>query len=91
MPEMKEPLFEVAQLAHVELLTPKPDDTLWFFKELLGLEESGREGQSVYLRAYEDFYHHTLKVTESAQAGMGHVAWRRGRPGPWPGLPVHYS
>src|SRR5260221_13562219 len=80
MPEMKEPLFEVAQLAHVELLTPKPDDTLWFFKELLGLEESGREGQSVYLRAYEDFYHHTLKVTESAQAGMGHVAWRTTSP-----------
>src|SRR5260221_7756665 len=80
MPEMKEPLFEVAQLAHVELLTPKPDDTLWFFKELLGLEESGREGQAVYLRAYEDCYHHALKVTESVQAGMGHVAWRTTSP-----------
>ena len=80
MPEMKEPLFEVAQLAHVELLTPKPDDTLWFFKELLGMEESGRQGQSVYLRAYEDFYHHTLKITESAQAGSGHVAWRTTSP-----------
>src|SRR2546422_9890376 len=80
MPEMKEPLFEVAQLAHVELFTPKPDDTLWFFKELLGLEESGRQGQSVYLRAYEDFYHHTLKVTEAPQAGSGHVAWRTTSP-----------
>lgn len=80
MTETKEPMFEVAQLAHVELFTPKPDDTLWFFKELLGLEESGREGQSVYLRAYEDFYHHTLKITESPQAGMGHVAWRTTSP-----------
>jgi catechol 2,3-dioxygenase len=80
MPEMKEPLFEVAQLAHVELLTPKPDDTLWFFKELLGMEESGRQGQSVYLRAYEDFYHHTLKITESVQTGSGHVAWRATSP-----------
>ena len=80
MPEMKEPLFEVAQLAHVELLTAKPDQTLWFFKELLGLEESGRQGQSVYLRAYEDFYHHTLKITESAKAGSGHVAWRTTSP-----------
>src|SRR2546426_12633833 len=68
------------QLAHVELFTPKPDDTLWFFKDLLGLEESGREGQSVYLRAYEDFYHHTLKVTEAPQAGSGHVAWRTTSP-----------
>ncbi|MFC3040707.1 catechol 2,3-dioxygenase [Virgibacillus xinjiangensis] len=71
-----EPILDVAQLAHVEILTPKPDETLWFFKELLGLEETAREGQSAYLRAYEDFYHHTLKVTESKEPGLGHVAWR---------------
>jgi catechol 2,3-dioxygenase len=78
--QAQEPLFEVAQLAHVELFTPKPDATVWFFKELLGLEETEREGQSVYLRAYEDFYHHTLKVTEAAQPGLGHVAWRTTSP-----------
>lgn len=76
MAEYKEPIFDVAQLSHVEILTPKPDETLWFFKELLALEETEREGQSVYLRAYEDFYHHTLKVTESTDAGMRHCAWR---------------
>ncbi len=80
MAEIKEPMFEVAQLAHVEILTPKPDETLWFFKELLGMEETTRQGQSVYLRAYEDFYHNTLKVTESPQAGLGHVGWRTTSP-----------
>jgi hypothetical protein len=35
--QAKEPVFEVAQLAHVELLTPKPEETLRFFTELLGL------------------------------------------------------
>ncbi|AXI10864.1 catechol 2,3-dioxygenase [Oceanobacillus sp. 143] len=72
----KEQIFDVAQLAHVEILTPDPDKTLWFFKELLGMSETKREGQSVYLRAYEDFYHHSLKVTEGKQAGLGHVGWR---------------
>ncbi len=43
-------------------------------------DRSDRQGQSVYLRAYEDFYHHTLKVTESAKAGLGHVAWRTTSP-----------
>ena len=76
----KEPMFEVAQLAHVELLTPKPDQTLRFFTDLLGLQETEREGQSVYLRAYEDFYHHTLKVTEAPKPGLGHVAWRTTSP-----------
>lgn len=78
--QAQEPLFEVAQLAHVELFTPKPDETLWFFTELLGMEETEREGQSVYLRAYEDFYHHTLKVTEAPRPGLGHVAWRTTSP-----------
>lgn len=68
--------FDVAQLAHVEIYTPDPDGTLWFFKDVLGLQETAREGQSVYLRAYEDFYHHTLKVTERNQPGLGHVSWR---------------
>ncbi|MGG3694049.1 catechol 2,3-dioxygenase [Heyndrickxia ginsengihumi] len=68
--------FDVAQLAHVEIFTPDPDKTLWFFKDLLGMIETDREGQSVYLKAYEDFYHHTLKVTEGKEAGLGHVGWR---------------
>ncbi|MCW5852139.1 MAG: catechol 2,3-dioxygenase [Anaerolineae bacterium] len=76
----QEPLFEVAQLAHVELLTPKPAETLSFFTDLLGMEVAARAGQSVYLRAYEDFYHHSLKITEARQPGLGHVAWRTTSP-----------
>jgi len=66
----------VAQLAHVELLTPRMDQSLWFFRDVLGLEESARDGRSIYLRAYEDFYHHTLQLTEAGSAGLGHIAWR---------------
>ncbi len=68
--------FDVAQLAHVELYSPKPEETLKFFTDYLGLQVSAKEGQSVYLRAYEDFYHHTLKITEGKEAGMVHTAWR---------------
>jgi catechol 2,3-dioxygenase-like lactoylglutathione lyase family enzyme len=57
----------VAQLAHVPLFTPRPDATLHFFKDLLGMQESAHTGQSGYLRAYGDHYHHTLKIIESAQ------------------------
>lgn len=31
------PRFELAHLAHAELLTPNLDGTLWFFMELLGM------------------------------------------------------
>ena len=49
-----EPIFDVAQLAHVELLTPDPKRTLRFFTDLLGLEETERTARSVYLRGYEE-------------------------------------
>ena len=77
---MNEPIFDVAQLAHVELLTPDLEGTLHFFKDLLGLQETERRAQSVYLRGYEEQYHHSLKVTAAPRAGLGHVAWRARSP-----------
>jgi catechol 2,3-dioxygenase len=67
---------DIAQLVSVALYTPKPDESMAFFHDLLGMEISHREGQSVYLRAYEDFYQYTLKLTESKQAGLEEVTWR---------------
>ncbi len=71
-----EPIQDVAHLGHVELLTPKPDESLWFFTQILGMSVTDRSGQSVYLRGAGDYERHTLKLTESGQAGIGEIAWR---------------
>lgn len=70
----------VAQLAHVELFTPKLEESLWFFRDVLGLNKVERSGDSIYLRAYEDLYHHSLKLTQADEPGLGHVAWRTSSP-----------
>jgi catechol 2,3-dioxygenase len=70
----------LSQLAHVEILTPRPDASLDFYVDVLGLEESGRSGGSVYLRGWGDFFHHTLQLTEAAEPGVGHVGWRSDGP-----------
>src|SRR4051812_10967915 len=70
------PIQDIAHLGHVEILTPRPEESLWFFKKVLGMEETTRQGQSVYLRAWGDYECHTLKLTEARQAGLGHVGWR---------------
>jgi catechol 2,3-dioxygenase len=67
---------DVAQLVSVAIYSPVPEETVGFFYDLLGMEISHREGQSVYLRAYEDFYQYTLKVTEAPQAGLDEITWR---------------
>jgi catechol 2,3-dioxygenase len=66
----------IAHLAHVEVFTPKPDESLVFYKDVLGLEESGREGQSVYLRGWGEWSYHSFQLTEAEQPGLGHIGWR---------------
>jgi catechol 2,3-dioxygenase len=72
--------LDTAQLVSVALFSPTPDETVDFFYNLLGLEISHREGQSVYMRGYEDFYQYTLKITERDQPGLEEVTWRARSP-----------
>ena len=75
-----EPITDLAHLGHLELLTPKPEESRRFFVDLLGMTESGREGDSVYLHAYDDYERHSLKLTASKLPGLGHVAFRARSP-----------
>jgi len=68
--------WELAHLAHVELLTPKLDDSIRFFTEILGMSISEIKEDSAYLRAYDDYEHHSLKLTAHKHSGIGHFAWR---------------
>src|SRR5882724_12931231 len=71
----------IAHLAHVEVFTPKPEQSLRFYKDVIGLEESGRSGQSVFLRGWGEWSHHSLMLTEAPQPGLGHIGWRTWSPG----------
>ncbi len=66
----------IAHLAHVEVLTPKPEESLRFYADVLGLEESGREGHSIYMRGWGEWSFHSLQLTEAEDAGVAHTAWR---------------
>ncbi|MBM3569333.1 MAG: catechol 2,3-dioxygenase [Alphaproteobacteria bacterium] len=71
-----EPIQDIAHLGHVELLTPVPDKSLWYFRDVLGMEAVGQEGQSVHLRGYGDHAHSTLTLTEARRPGLGRISWR---------------
>ncbi|HUK97964.1 MAG TPA: catechol 2,3-dioxygenase [Gaiellaceae bacterium] len=77
---MTQPLHELARIGHAELFTPKPEESLRFFVDVLGLEEEAREGSSVYLRGYGDYLRYSLKLTEAPQSGLGHLAFRAWSP-----------
>jgi catechol 2,3-dioxygenase len=73
-------MSDLAHIGHVELLTPRADDSLRFFEQVLGMEVEATEGRSVFLRGWGDYQRYCLKLTESDQAGLGHMALRAWSP-----------
>jgi catechol 2,3-dioxygenase len=70
------PIRDLAHLGHVELLTPRPQESLDFFHDVFGMEVEARDGQSVFLRGWGDYQRYCLKLTEALEPGLGHVALR---------------
>jgi catechol 2,3-dioxygenase len=77
---VSEPIHDLAQIGHAELLTPCAADSLRFFVDLFGMEIVAQEGQSMYLRGWGDYQSYSLKLTESALPGLGHMALRAWSP-----------
>jgi catechol 2,3-dioxygenase len=71
---------EIAHLGPVELLSPKAEESLRFFVDVLGMEVEGREGRSVYLRGWGDYQRYSLKLTESDTSGMALLGLRAWSP-----------
>lgn len=70
----------VARLGHVALETPDLAESLYFFREAVGLEEVERSDGTVYLRAVDELDHHSLSLTEAETAGIDHVGWQTAEP-----------
>ena len=62
-------------LLYVELYTPSIWSKSAVLSEILGWYITEIK-DTVHLRAYDDYEHHTLKLTPYKHAGMGHFAWR---------------
>ncbi len=75
-----EPIHDLAHIAHAELLTPFPNESLRFFVDLFGMEIESSAGQSVYLRGWGEYQPYGLKLTESERPGLGHMALRAWSP-----------
>lgn len=73
---MSEPNFDVAHLSHVELLTPDLEKSAEFFIDSMGLVESHRTDDSIYLRCWGDYEKYSVQLTQSDKAGAGHTAFR---------------
>jgi catechol 2,3-dioxygenase len=66
----------IAHAGHAELRVTDLEGSRRFFTESLGLFASDESDTQVYLRAWQDFEHHTLVLTQAEESGVEHIAWR---------------
>ncbi len=74
------PSFDIAHLGHVEMLTDRFDESLAFFTDVYGLKLSERGEGVAYLRAWDDYEYHSLKLTAADTTGVGHIGYRVASP-----------
>src|SRR5919199_1013418 len=73
-------VMAVAHLGHAEIRVTDLERSRWFFTEILGLYVTEENDERVYLRAWQDWDHHTLVLKKSDHAGVEHFGWRVEKP-----------
>ena len=66
----------IAHASHAELLVSDIERSREFFTETFGLFVSDETDDQVYLRAWQDFDHHSLVLTRAPESGVAHISWR---------------
>lgn len=74
------PSFDVAHLGHVEVYSDKFEESLDFYTRVYGLKLSARDEDHAWLRAWDDYEFHSLKLTRHHTTGVGHIGYRTASP-----------
>ncbi len=68
--------FNILKTGHVELRVTDLDRAHDFYVGLLGLNETERIGDRLFLRCLEDWEHHSLILRQAESGGVGHIGYR---------------
>lgn len=72
---------QIAHAGSINLGTPDLERSLWFFRDLLGMEVVARTDDGVaYLRGFQELIHHSLVLTQQADARVNSYSFRVQRP-----------
>ena len=71
---------QIAHAGTINLGTKNLESSLWFFRDILGMEEVERDGDTAYLRAYQELGHHSLVLTQQDEAIVNSFSFRTKRP-----------
>lgn len=69
-------MADIVRLGHIEFLVRDLERARAFYVDLIGLHETARDKDRVYLRCTEDREHHSFVLRKADSAGVGHIAFK---------------
>lgn len=80
MSDRYDPGPQIAQCGTINLGVNDIEKSLWFYRDLLGMEEVERDGNVAYLRAHQEKAHHSLVLSEQDDSVVNSFSFRTKRP-----------
>lgn len=66
----------IVRLSHAEVRVPDLELALAYYVEVVGLSEVEREGDRVYLKAWDEHQHHSLVLVQAATYGLDALGFK---------------
>lgn len=66
----------IMRIGRVELRVLDLKESVDYYTKIIGLEETGRQGNRVYLKAWDEYDHHSVILQEADTAGIDHFAFK---------------
>lgn len=67
---------DVVRAAYAELIVTDLEASRWFYVDVLGLVLTAEDEDAVYLRAYEEYLHHSLVLRRGDEPALARLAYR---------------
>lgn len=69
-------MSEILRLGRLELRVLDLEESVKYYTNVIGLEVTGHEENRVYLKAWDEYDHHSIILQKSDTAGMDHMAFK---------------
>ncbi|MEZ5117049.1 MAG: catechol 2,3-dioxygenase [Candidatus Nanopelagicales bacterium] len=66
----------ILRLSHVEVRVPDLELATAYYTEVLGLYETAREPERVFLKCWDEHQHHSVVLTFAPTYGLGHMGFK---------------
>ena len=66
----------IMRLGRVQVRVPNWEESIEYYKNVIGLNETARDENHVYLKAWDEHDHHSVILEKADSAGLDHLAFK---------------